>query len=341
MASQSGGSDCIVLAHGGGGELTERLIREHFLNKLGNATLNPLTDGAILGSVAGNVVMTTDSFVVHPLEFPGGDIGRLAVCGTVNDLAMMGAKPLGLSLGVIMEEGLPLDLLDRVVASLAAAAEQAGVKIVTGDTKVIERRGADGLFINTAGVGVQSPGVRLGTDRITPGDRVLISGRIAEHGLAVLSKRNGLEFASSIISDVAPLSSLVDAIVTAGVDLKFLRDPTRGGLAGVVADVSKDANLTIEIEDSCVPITATSKHASEMLGLDPLTIANEGKLVAIVAEDQAKKLLDVCRSHPLGRHAAIIGKITDAKPALAELVMETGGRRVIQKPYGEEVPRIC
>ncbi len=332
----------IIIAHGGGGELTSQLIRRHILNVIGNERLDPLTDGAILGRCDGSLVMTTDSFVVQPLEFPGGDIGRLAVCGTVNDLAMMGAMPVALSLGLIIEEGLPVCVLDRVMASVAAAAREADVAIVTGDTKVIERRGGgDGLLINTAGIGRQAEGVRLGTDRIAAGDVILVSGRIAEHGLAVLSRRSGVEFASSVVSDVAPLYSLVATLIGTGADIKFLRDPTRGGLAGVLADISAETDLSVEVEEHRIPISRAVRHAAELLGLDPLTIANEGKLVAVAAPGDATRVLSACRAHGYGREAAVIGVVTDARPPLAELITEAGGRRVIQKPYGEELPRIC
>lgn len=332
---------CIVIAHGGGGELTAQLLRRHVINVLGNPTLNSLADGATLGPQAGSLVMTTDSFVVQPLEFPGGDIGRLAVCGTVNDLAMMGAQPIALSLGLILEEGLPIELLDRAIASIAAAVKEAGTCIVTGDTKVIERRGGDGLLINTAGVGRQADGVRLRVDRIVPGDVVILTGRIAEHGLAVMSRREGLEFASTLVSDVAPLNGLVAEILATGADVKFLRDPTRGGVAGVLADVCQDTSWSVEVDERRIPISRTARHAAEMLGLDPLTVANEGKIVAIVAAEDAEKVVTACRAHRYGADAAVVGTITQSRPPLVELLTEAGGRRVIQKPYGEELPRIC
>ena len=338
-ASDAG--EFIVMAHGGGGELTDCLVREHILPVLGNERLNLLTDGAVLGACAGDLVMTTDSFVVQPLEFPGGDIGRLAVCGTVNDLAMMGAMPVALSLGLIVEEGLPIRVLDRVVASIAAAAAEAGTCVVTGDTKVIERRGSDGLLINTAGIGRRLPNARPGADRIRPGDRIVINGRIAEHGLAVISRREGLQFACGLTSDVAPLNGLVAAVFDECIDVKFLRDPTRSGLAGVLADISRQAQCSLEIDERAIPLSPTARHAAEMLGLDPLVMANEGKFVAVVAESDADRLVTLCRSHPLGACAAVIGLVTDEQPPLAELLTEAGGRRVIQKPYGEDVPRIC
>lgn len=338
----AGHHDRIVIAHGGGGELTAELIRHHLLGRLGNDRLNPLTDGAILGRCDGDLVMTTDSFVVHPLEFPGGDIGRLAVCGTVNDLAMMGAMPIGLSLALILQEGLPLALLDRIVESLAAAAREAGTTVVTGDTKVIERRGdGDGLFITTAGIGRRLDGVRLGAERVRPGDMIVLSGRIAEHGLAVMSRRTGLRFASTIVSDVAPLNGLVTQILATGADVKFMRDPTRGGLAGLLADLSQEAGWSLEVDEGRIPISRAARHAAEMFGLDPLTVANEGKVVAVVNPSDTSRVIDACRAHPYGADAAVIGTITDTHPPLAELLTWAGGRRVVQKPYGEELPRIC
>ncbi len=338
------GTPCVVRAHGGGGELMQRLIRERFLPHLGNDTLSALTDGAVVPWDADRLAFTTDSFVVTPIEFPGGDIGRLAVCGTVNDLAMMGAMPVALSLGLILEEGLLLPVLDRVIASLAASAAEAGVRIVTGDTKVIERRpdAADsGLMINTAGIGKMMPAARLGTSRIVAGDAVLVSGPIAEHGLAILSVRNGLEFDSPLRSDAAPLAGLVAALLDSGADVKFLRDPTRGGVAGVWADVAEERGLTIEIDEERVPLTPAARQAAELLGLDPLAVANEGKLVAIVAGADRERAVAAMRGHPLGRGAVAVGRVADRQPPLVELLTRYGGRRIVQRPYGEELPRIC
>ena len=343
------GHDRIVIAHGGGGELMGRLIRAHLLPPLHNERLAALTDGAVLPWTTGDLVFTTDSYVVTPLEFPGGDIGRLAVAGTVNDLSVMGAVPVALSLGLILEEGLPLEVLDRVVASIAATAREAGVEIVTGDTKVIERRAAqpgaavprDELFINTAGVGRLRPGVRLGLGRVEPGDAVLVNGRVAEHGLAVMSVRSGIEFESSLRSDAAPLNGLIAAVLETGSDVKFMRDATRGGIAGVLADISETRDLSVEIDEARVPLSPTARHAAEMLGLDPLTVANEGKCVFVVAGKDAAAVLAACRVHPLGKDAAVIGRVTDTRPALVELITRVGGRRIVQRPYGEELPRIC
>ncbi len=333
----------IVLAHGGGGELMHQLIREHLLKPLGNPLLAPLDDGAILPAAEadGPLVFTSDSFVVQPLEFPGGDIGRLAVCGTVNDLAAMGARPVALSLALVLEEGLPIATLDRIVASVAAAAEEACVPIAAGDLKVIERHRGDEMIITTAGVGRRRREPRLGIGRIEPGDRVILTGRIAEHGLAVMSAREGLAFQSELRSDVAPLAGLVDAMLATGADVKFMRDPTRGGLASVLADIVEGAKCSVEIDEAAIPISGTARHAAEMLGLDPLTVANEGKIIVVLGEADVARVLAACHRHLLAREAAEIGRVTDVQPPMAELITDIGGRRVVQRPYGEELPRIC
>jgi hydrogenase expression/formation protein HypE len=333
----------ILQAHGGGGELTRRLLAEHVLPLLGNDLLNPLTDGAMLARPDGRICFTTDAFVVTPLVFPGGDIGTLSVCGTVNDLAMMGAKPMALSLAMVLEEGLAVETLDAVLRSIAAAAKQAGVAVATGDTKVVERSGANqpGMTITTAGVGVVADDVNLRADRVRAGDVVIVSGRIAEHGLAVMSAREGLAFETELLSDVAPLNGLVADVLAADVDVKFLRDPTRGGLAGLLADLAEDTGCSIEIEEDAIPISPVALHTAEMLGLDPLTVANEGKLVTVVSVNDAEKALSALRKNPLGNRAAVIGKCTEATPPLVELITRAGGKRVVQRPYGEELPRIC
>ncbi len=339
-------NDRIILAHGGGGELTKRLIAEHIIPRLGNDILNPLTDAALFDVPSGRLCFTTDAYVVQPLEFPGGNIGHLAVAGTVNDLAVMGAKPQWLSLALVLEEGLELTLLDRVLDAIAATARDAGVIVATGDTKVIEARGPAGMTLTTAGVGVSRPPLadcpRGGLDvrRIQPGDVILINGAIAEHGLAVMSAREGLAFQTQLKSDVAPLNGLIAAMMDTGGDIKFLRDATRGGLAGLVADLAEDSGLTVELQESHIPLTTAARHIAELLGLDPLTVANEGKCLAVVAAPDAEKVLAACRHHALGRHAAIIGQITSGRP-IAELITRAGGRRIIQRPYGEELPRIC
>jgi len=331
----------IVLAHGGGGELTQQFLARHVLPKLSNELLDPLFDSAVLPRMEGRPCLTTDAFVVQPLEFPGGDIGRLAVCGTVNDLAVMGARPVALSLALVLEEGLSLDRLERIVDSIAATAREAGVAIATGDTKVIERGRGDGMMITTAGVGELAQDVKLDPRRVQPGDGLIVSGHIAEHGLAVMSAREGLNLVTEIRSDAAPLAGLVQALIGCGGEVKFLRDPTRGGVAGVLADLVDDSGLGLEIVEENLPITTACRHAYELLGLDPLSVANEGKLVAVVSEGDIEKTLEVCRSHPVGRDAACVGRFVVAVPPLAELITTIGGRRIVQRPYGEELPRIC
>lgn len=333
--------DTILLAHGGGGELTARLIREHILPRLGNPALTPLTDSALLEVPAGRLCFTTDGYVVQPLFFPGGNIGNLCICGTVNDLAVMGATPLAISLSLVMEEGLPLATLDAVLDAIAASAREAGVAIVTGDTKVVERQRGDGLTISTAGIGMVHPGCEIGIGRIVPGDAVLINGVIAEHGLAVMSAREGLAFKTEIRSDVAPLNGLIAAVMGGGIDVKFMRDATRGGVAGVLADISAESGHSVAIEEAAMPITRGVRHAAEMLGLDPLAIANEGKCLFVVPGDQAERALSILRAHPLGAAAAKIGEVTAEQPPLAELFTRAGGRRIVVRPYGEELPRIC
>lgn len=340
--------ECVMLAHGGGGELMSQFIRERLLPHLSNRRLDPLTDGAILGDLGASVVFTTDSYVVTPLEFPGGDIGRLAVAGTVNDLAVMGAEPIALSLALILEEGLPFELLDRIITSVATTAREANVEIVTGDTKVIERRASgpgsatsDGLFINTAGVGHLRSGLALDLSSVQPGDAIIVNGTIADHGLAVMSVRSGIEFDTELRTDAAPLNHLLARVFDTGAHVRFLRDATRGGVAGVLADLSDATSLSIEIDEQHIPISPTARHAAEMLGLDPLTVANEGKVVCVVAPDDAGMVLDAMHQDPLGRHAVRIGHMTASQPPLVELLTAVGGRRVVQRPYGEELPRIC
>jgi len=343
--TQSASDEQIVLAHGGGGQLTRHLLGQRVIPKLANDLLDPLTDSAVLDRPAGRICMTTDAFVVQPLEFPGGDIGRLAVCGTVNDLAVMGALPKALSLALVIEEGLPLATLDRIVDSVAAAAQEAAVVVATGDTKVIEHSGSGGLTITTAGLGELGDWVQLDAARIRPGDAIVVSGGLAEHGLAVLSARKGLAFSTDIKSDVAPLTGLVQAMLDADGQVRFLRDPTRGGLAGVLADLAEQTGLNIEIEEDAVPLSAAARHAAELLGLDALTVANEGKVVAVVAGERAgnvEKVLAACRRHSLGTHAAAIGRFREKSDwPLVELITRAGGRRIVQRPYGEELPRIC
>jgi hydrogenase expression/formation protein HypE len=339
-------SNRVMIAHGGGGELMRQLIRDCILPPIRNEELARLADGAVLPWPEENVVFTTDSYVVTPVEFPGGDIGCLAVAGTVNDLAVMGAVPVALSLSFILEEGLSLDVLARVMRSISDTARQASAPVVTGDTKVIDRRSSvglvgDGLFINTAGVGRRDPNLMLGADRIAAGDRVLINGPIAEHGLAVMSVRDGIEFETELRSDCAPLNGLISRLLETHADVKFMRDATRGGLAGVLADISESSGWSIIIDEASLPISSTARHAAEMMGLDSLTVANEGKVVCVVSAGDEKRAIEAMRGHEFGRHAVCIGTVTEGRPPLVELETQTGGRRIVQRPYGEELPRIC
>lgn len=333
--------DRIMLAHGGGGELTKELIEEHILKRLGIDDLKPLMDSAVLPRPGGRICMTTDSFVVQPLIFPGGDIGRLAVCGTVNDLSVMGARPIGLSLALIIEEGLEMAVFDQILDSIAEAADEADVTIVTGDTKVIERRSGDGLVINTAGIGELPAQDVIDLNKIGPGHKIICSGNIADHGLAVMSAREGIAFDTDIKTDAAPLNGLIAEILATGADIAFMRDPTRSGIAGVFADLSEDTNLSLEVVEAAIPITGMARHVADALGLDPLTVANEGKIIIITAPGDVDKVLAACRAHKYGRDAACIGQFIDAQPPLTELICRGGGRRIVQRPYGEELPRIC
>ncbi len=331
----------IVMAHGGGGELTRRLLQEKIIPKLSNDLLNPLTDSAVLPKQDGKLCFTTDAFVVQPLEFPGGDIGNLAVCGTVNDLAVMGAEPKALSLAIVIEEGLDFETFDKMINSIAKSAADAGVVIATGDTKVVERGRGDGMVITTAGIGVMQDSLNMDSKRIQAGDVIIINGQIADHGLAVMSARENLSFDTEVLSDVAPLNGLVKSLIQSGADIKFLRDPTRGGLAGVLADLSEETKFSVEVDENAIPISTAAYHTAEMLGLDPLTVANEGKCVAVVPVEDADKAIEAMKSHALGQKAAVIGEFTSSEPAMVELITKIGGRRVVSRPYGEDLPRIC
>jgi hydrogenase expression/formation protein HypE len=332
----------IVLAHGGGGQLMDELLADVVRPGLTNDLLATTDDAAVLPAGSGQIAFTTDSYVVQPLEFPGGDIGRLAVSGTVNDLAVCGADPKFISLSLILEEGLDVELLRRILASVATTAEEAGVQVVTGDTKVVARGQADGMYINTAGVGYMRPRRRFGIERIQPGDVVIISGTIADHGMAVMMQRDGAaSIDSELESDVAPLSGLIATLLDQVQGVLFMRDATRGGLAGVVADLAEQSGWHLTIDETAVPIRGETHYAAEMLGLDPLDVANEGKVVVVVRKHKAAEALRALRDHPLGRNASIIGEFDDDRSGLCELLTEVGGRRIVQKPYGEELPRIC
>jgi hydrogenase expression/formation protein HypE len=332
----------VEMSHGAGGRAMTDLVDLLFRAAFDNPLLAQANDQARFDAEAGAMVMTTDSFVVSPLFFPGGDIGSLAVHGTVNDLAMGGAAPLYLSAGFIIEEGLPLADLDRIVRSMAEAARQAGVQIVTGDTKVVERGKGDGLFINTAGVGRVLPGVTVSGDLARPGDRVLVSGTLGDHGVAVMSLRKGLQFRTDLLSDSAPLNRLVARMAAAaGGALRVLRDPTRGGLAATLNEIAAQSRVGVRLEESALPVKPEVHGACELLGLDPLNVANEGKLVAVVAAEAAGELLAAMRADPLGRDAAVVGEIIDDPLHLVRMVTPIGGERVIDWLHGEQLPRIC
>lgn len=335
----SAGGDRILLAHGGGGELTDRLVREVVLPRLGNAVLDELGDSARLPAVAGELAFTTDAHVVQPLFFPGGDIGRLAVCGTVNDLAASGAEARWLSLALVLEEGLAIADLVRVLDSAAAAAAEAGVTVVAGDTKVVPRGQADGMYLVTSGIGVFSGPRPEGPGAVRPGDRVLLSGTAGDHGMAVMMARQP-GVASGLASDVAPLGSLARAVLAAG-EVRFLRDPTRGGAAGVLADLAATTGWRLTVEEAEVPVRREVRYAAELLGLDPLVVANEGKLVVVVGPAAADRALAALRAHPLGRRAAAVGRFDGERDGTCVLATPGGGRRVLRKPYGEDLPRIC
>jgi hydrogenase expression/formation protein HypE len=331
----------ILLGHGSGGTLTSQLIEGIFLPAFGNPVLDRLDDQAVLELPGARLAFTTDSYVVTPIVFPGGDIGRLAVNGTVNDLAMSGARPLYLPAGFILEEGLPLDDLRRVVLSMRAAARAAGVLVVTGDTKVVGKGSGDQVFINTSGIGLVPAGVTISADRAAPGDAVLVSGTVGDHGMAVMATRESLGLGSTIASDTAPLHDLVAAMLAACPDIHVLRDPTRGGVAATLLEIAARSRVGIEIDEARVPVREDVRGACEILGFDPLYVANEGKLVAFVPAGAAERVLAAMRAHPLGGDAARIGDVVDAHPTLVVVRTGIGGTRVLERPYGELLPRIC
>jgi len=332
----------ILLAHGGGGQLTEQLIRNHILPKLDNNVLSELGDSAQLDLDSNSLCFTTDSYVVKPLFFNGGDIGKLAVCGTINDLAVAGARPVALSLGLIIEDGFDFDSLDRILTSIGETARENDVQVVTGDTKTVESGAADKIFINTSGVGTLLPGVDLGIGNIAAGDRIIVSGTIGDHGLTIISQRRGIKFDSILQSDCAALAPLTCELLENVSGIRFMRDPTRGGLAATLNEIASASGLSVELNETDIPVNPTVKAAAEMLGFDLLNIANEGKFVAVVSPDCADDCLDICRSHVLGKQASIIGAVVETRDLpVVELVTGIGGRRIVQMPYGRELPRIC
>jgi hydrogenase expression/formation protein HypE len=333
--------DTILLGHGSGGKLSAELIRDIFLPAFQNPVLARLDDQAIVNVNGQRLAITTDSFVVKPLFFPGGDIGSLAVHGTVNDLAMGGATPLFLSIAFIIEEGFSMEELRRVVNSLRRAASEAGVQVVTGDTKVVEKGKGDGLFINTTGIGLVPDGVDLSADRARPGDKVLLSGSIGDHGIAILAQREGLEFETQVQSDSAALHTLTAEMLRAAHDIRCMRDPTRGGVSSTLNEIAQQSRVGIEIEESSLPIHEQVRGACELLGLDPLYVANEGKLIAVVAPQEAGAVLQAMRCHPLGVEGQIIGTVKKENPGLVTMRTPLGTTRIVDMLSGDQLPRIC
>jgi hydrogenase expression/formation protein HypE len=334
--------EIITLAHGAGGKASASLVEAVFAAAFANDALAPLADGAVLPLPSGErIVLSTDSFVVKPLRFPGASIGDLAVNGTVNDLAVMGAQPLGLSAAFVIEEGFPVEELRGIVDDMAAAGAAAGVPVVTGDTKVVNRGAADGLFITTAGVGVVPTGLALGADLVRAGDAVLVSGTIADHGMAVMLARGDLAIEASIESDSAPLNGLVTALLGAAPSTRWLRDPTRGGLGTVCNELARAANVAVVLDEERIPVAPAVNGACDLLGIDPLYVANEGKLVAVVAPDEADAALAALREHPFGRNAARVGEVRDDPAGIVVLRTGFGGTRIVDMLVGDPLPRIC
>ncbi len=331
----------IVMGHGGGGKLSAELIEHLFLPAFSNEHLDGLGDAAVMELPAGKIAMSTDSFVVRPRIFPGGNIGELAINGTVNDVAMAGAVPKYVSVAMILEEGMPIDELAWLVQSMAKAAETAGVQLVTGDTKVVDKGHGDGVYINTTGVGVLRDGVDIHPRNVQPGDAVLVNGTIGDHGMAIMSVREGLEFESTIRSDTAALNHLIAALLDAEIDVRALRDPTRGGLAATLNEFATAAEVGVVVEERDLPVERAVASACEMLGMDPFYVANEGKVVVVVPADQADAALEVMRAHELGKNAAKIADIVDAHPGIVVAKTGIGATRVVDTQVGEQLPRIC
>ena len=329
----------ILLGHGSGGRLMYQLIREHMVPEFELKTLN---DSAVLeGMNKGRIAFTTDSYVVSPIFFPGGDIGELAVYGTVNDLSMVGAKPLYITAGLILEEGFPLEDLKRILSSMSLAAEKSGIKIVGGDTKVVNKGKADGIFINTSGVGIIEEGVDISPLKVKPGDKVILSGPIGNHGISIIAERNGISFNPPILSDTAPLNGLVRDMLKKTKKIHAMRDPTRGGLATTLKEIAVDSGYCIVIEEESIPVPQGVKGACELLGFDPLYVANEGILVAIVSPDVAESLVTMMKKHPLGKEALIIGEVQETPTGMVLMKTAIGGTRIVEMLSGDQLPRIC
>lgn len=331
----------VVLGHGSGGRLSQQLIQKLVLPQFKNDLLEPLHDGAVFSINNSRFAFSTDSFVVSPIFFPGGDIGTLAVHGTVNDLAMCGARPLYMTAAFIIEEGLPLEHLWRVVQSMQKAAKAAGVAIVTGDTKVVDRGKGDQIFINTSGIGLVPEGVNIDPRNARPGDKIIINGPIAQHGMAIMSVRDGLEFETQIVSDTAALNGLVQEMLAVCPDICVMRDPTRGGVSSALNEIAQSACVGICVDERSIPISEQVKAACEILGLDPLYVANEGKLLAFVPADRSDAVLGAMRAHPLGCEAVVIGEVVTDMPGFVTVKTKVGGQRVVEMLAGEQLPRIC
>jgi hydrogenase expression/formation protein HypE len=333
--------DRVQLGHGSGGKMSAALLAQRFLPHLENAALSRLGDGSVVTIAGAEIVVSTDTFVVSPLEFPGGDIGSLAVHGTLNDVAMMGASPVCLTAGFVLEEGLPLDILDRIVSSMARAARAAGVPVVAGDTKVVERGKADGLYVNTTGLGARDPRFRPAPQQAAAGDVVLVSGPIGRHGMAIMAAREGLAFESTITSDSACLVPLVERLRAAEIDVHVLRDPTRGGVASALNEIASASGVGILLDESELPVPDDVRAACEMLGLDPLYVANEGVLLAIVPAAEATRAIAVLRAHALGDQTIRIGRVVAEHPRVVALRTALGGTRIVDLLPGDQLPRIC
>ena len=333
--------EVIRLAHGSGGEASKRLIQKIVDTYLANEVIEALDDSAVIATDGGRIALTTDSYVVSPVFFPGGDIGSLAVNGTVNDLAMVGARPLAITLGLILEEGFRIDDLNRILASVRKASDQAGVIVAGGDTKVVERGSLDGIFINTSGIGKVPEGVDISSGNARVGDAVILSGSIGDHGIAVLSKREGMDFETTLVSDTAPLNGLVERMLGATRSIHVLRDPTRGGLATSLNEIAEKSRVGIVIEEAAVPVRREVSQACDMLGFDPFYVANEGKLVAFVPPEETDKVLSVMIQTDYGSQSAVIGQVSEANPGMVVLRTAIGGKRILSPLSGELLPRIC
>ena len=331
----------VLLAHGGGGKLSHQLIKNMFASQFKNEFLEPLHDGAIFSIGGTRFAFSTDSYVINPIFFPGGDIGKLAVNGTVNDLSMCGARPFYLSSAFIIEEGLPMEDLWRVVLSMETAAKSAGVQLVTGDTKVVDRGKGDKIFINTSGIGIIPDGIEISPRHAKLGDKIILSGTIADHGIAIMSVREGLEFETQIESDCAPLNGLVETMFEASQEIHVLRDPTRGGVASVLNEIAESAEVGITILEDQIPVSEEVMGACEILGFDPLYVANEGKLLAFISPTAVDKVLAAMRTHPFGKNAVIIGEVVADHPGTVIMKTHIGGSRVVDMLSGEQLPRIC